>query len=197
MWQVQKQPGGHLTHWWLYVRLSALAPTSSVVSFGCTDYAEVNPVPHLYCRGKRDYLSAGYQLLQQFLASLLAPAAAASAPPPPGPPPALSGAAADAPVASGTPAAALGKGPPGRADPAPPIAMPLPATVPPPPSALRVLADWDPLTWVESGDGYLRLVRSERLIPCCSPEVDPEGWAYALQPRTGLHGFFPPEFAAL
>lgn len=71
LWRVEKEPGGHLTGWWLYVRLTNQAPSASVVSFGCTDYADVNPVPHLYCRGKsarRDYIGTGHGLLQQFIA---------------------------------------------------------------------------------------------------------------------------------
>lgn len=164
VWRLDKEPGNHLTPFWLYCRLADTAPSASVVVFGATDFDAVNPVPHMYCRGKtsrQDYLGAGYALLLAFLAG----PAGAPVPPPLGTPP--------------------------------PAAVRLPTTLPPPP-ALRVLADWDPLTWVESDDGYLGLVRNERLIPCCSPEgVDPEGWAFAFQPRTGIHGFFPPEFTAV
>ena len=78
-----------------------------------------------------------------------------------------------------------------------PLATPLPAFIPPPPPSLHVLADWDPLTWVENSDDYLHLVRSERLIPLSSPVgVDPEGWSYAYQHRTGKEGYYPPDYAS-
>ena len=47
-----KEPGNHLTPWWLYVRLNDRAPSKSEAQFGATDFADVNPVPHMWSRAK-------------------------------------------------------------------------------------------------------------------------------------------------
>ena len=97
-WRVDKEPGGHVTatrpkcslckctvdsdciiqfeitahvvSWWLYARLALAAPSASVVQFGVTDYADVNPTPHMWARGgwkKTDYLGQATELLRNFL----------------------------------------------------------------------------------------------------------------------------------
>lgn len=75
-----KEPGNHLTPWWLYVRFNNYAPSKSEAQFGATDFADVNPVPHMWSRAKVDYRDAAQELLQDFMRAMVA---AASAPPPP------------------------------------------------------------------------------------------------------------------
>ena len=52
VWRRYKEPGGHLTPFWLQARMSTRAPSASVVQFGCTAFAEVNDAPHMYVRAK-------------------------------------------------------------------------------------------------------------------------------------------------
>ena len=52
VWRRDKEPGGHLTPFWLQARMSTRAPSASVVQFGCTAFAEVNAAPHMYVRAK-------------------------------------------------------------------------------------------------------------------------------------------------
>ncbi len=81
-WRVNKEPGGHVTPWWIYAQLSPAAESSSVVVFGETDHATVNAVPHLWTRGKDKWIGDGYDLLCEFLSA----ERAAELPPPPQPP---------------------------------------------------------------------------------------------------------------
>ena len=87
-WRVYKEPGGHVTSWWIYAQLSPAAVSSSVVVFGETDHAEVNAVPHLWIRGKEKWIGDGFKLLRDFVS---AERRAAELPPPPPqrPPPPL------------------------------------------------------------------------------------------------------------
>ena len=64
-----KQPGGHLTAWWLYARLDNQAPAKSEVQYGETDFAEVNPAPHLWTRAKEGYRKEALRLLREFVAA--------------------------------------------------------------------------------------------------------------------------------
>ena len=64
-----KQPGGHLTTWWLYARLDNQAPAKSEVQYGETDFAEVNPAPHLWTRAKEGYRKEALRLLREFVAA--------------------------------------------------------------------------------------------------------------------------------
>ena len=70
-----KPPGGHVTPWWLYATVDTSCPKKSRLQFGETDHAEVNPVPHLWVRGTRDFLHLGQKILIDFLDSLSAPPA--------------------------------------------------------------------------------------------------------------------------
>ena len=63
-----KEPGGHITPWWLYVRLENRAPVKSEVQFGETDFADVNPAPHLWTRAKECYRKKALGLLREFMA---------------------------------------------------------------------------------------------------------------------------------
>ena len=200
LWRVQKEPGGHLTGWWLYVRLTNQAPTASVVCFGCTDYAAVNSVPHLYVRGKtakRDYLTMGHHLLKKFLAGwLFSIFPVPSYPRSPSPSIHRSSLKNSSPGLI-APGGALPPGPPpppapasGPSDPEPPVARRLPTTVPPPPQRLTVLQHWD---GAEYGPEYLQLHSGDILL---GPFVTDQEWVQAMQPRTGRQGWFPPDYAA-
>lgn len=48
-WRVMKEPGKHVTPWWLYARLN---PGGAHIQFGETTYAGVNDRPHMWVRGK-------------------------------------------------------------------------------------------------------------------------------------------------
>ena len=67
-----KEPGNHVTPWWLYVRLSQHAPSKSEVQVGETEYAAVNPVPHLWFRAKEAYRDLAYRLLRSFMQQMVA-----------------------------------------------------------------------------------------------------------------------------
>ena len=67
-----KEEGNHLTPWFLYVRLSGRAPSKSEVQFGETEFADVNPVPHLWSRAKEDYRHAAHRLLRDFMQQMVA-----------------------------------------------------------------------------------------------------------------------------
>ena len=82
-WRVDKEPGGHVTPWWIYAQLSPAAESSSVVVFGETDHAAVNAAPHLWTRGKENWIGCAYDLLREFVS---AERRAAEPPPPPQPP---------------------------------------------------------------------------------------------------------------
>ena len=69
--RVQKQPGGHITHWWLYVRFEEQAPSRSLVQFGETCHAEVNPAPHLWLRAKEEFRSRALELLRGFIKEMV------------------------------------------------------------------------------------------------------------------------------
>ena len=66
-WAVDKEPGNHLTNFWLYTRMDSSSPAKSQVQFGCTRFAAVNPKVHAYARGKGKHLSAAVDLLQHFI----------------------------------------------------------------------------------------------------------------------------------
>ena len=66
-WTVRKEPGNHLTAFWLYARLDDTLPAKSRIQFGCTKFAEVNPSVHAYARGKAEHLSSAVALLQKFV----------------------------------------------------------------------------------------------------------------------------------
>ena len=89
-WRVDKEPGGHVTSWWIYCQLSSAAPSSSVVVFGETDFAEVNATPHLWVRGKAKWIDAGYKLLVEYMAAERVVAELPPKPKRPPPPPTLS-----------------------------------------------------------------------------------------------------------
>jgi len=61
--------GQHVTPWWLMVILESGAPAKSQCQFGETDFADVNPVPHLWSRGKEAYRQKAYDLLTEFVVS--------------------------------------------------------------------------------------------------------------------------------
>ena len=82
--RVKKPPGGHVTPWWLYVRMDDRAPSRSFVQFGETRHDEVNPVPHLWTRAKEAYRKDAMTLLRAFMA---AAEWRATLPPPPHRPP--------------------------------------------------------------------------------------------------------------
>jgi len=79
-WREDKEPGGHVTSWWIYAQLSPVTVSSSVVVFGETEFAEVNAVPHLWIRGKDKWIGDGFKLLHDFIS---AERRAAELPPPP------------------------------------------------------------------------------------------------------------------
>ncbi len=56
-WRVEKEPGNHLTPFWINIRTSQKAPTKSICQFGCTAHKAVNPNIHAYTRGKRAYIN--------------------------------------------------------------------------------------------------------------------------------------------
>ena len=64
-----KEPGGHVTSWWLYVQLDAQAPAKGEVQYGETDFARVNPSPHLWTRAREGYRKKALKLLQDFIAA--------------------------------------------------------------------------------------------------------------------------------
>lgn len=66
-WTVQKEPGGHLTSFWLYAVLDAHCSKRSKVQFGCTQFASVNPNIHAYARGKAPHLTTAVDLLEHFV----------------------------------------------------------------------------------------------------------------------------------
>ena len=72
-WTVQKEPGGHLTAFWLYVVLDAHCSKRSKVQFGCTRFASVNLNIHAYARGKAPHLAAAVDLLQHFVQQVWRP----------------------------------------------------------------------------------------------------------------------------
>ena len=82
-----KEPGNHLTPWWLYVRLSSRAPSKSEAQFGETEFADVNPVPHLWSRAKEQYRHAAHRLLLDFMQRMEAEASGRKTPRVPLPPP--------------------------------------------------------------------------------------------------------------
>ena len=77
--RVEKESGGHLTPFWVYVRLDERAPSRSLVQFGETRHDEVNAVPHLWTRAKEAYRCKALSLLRAFVAN----AEMAALPPPP------------------------------------------------------------------------------------------------------------------
>ena len=66
-WTIGKEPGNHLTNFWLYTRMDSSCPAKSQVQFGGTAFADCNPFVHAYARGKAPHLSAAVRLLQNFV----------------------------------------------------------------------------------------------------------------------------------
>ena len=66
-WTVDKEPGGHLTNFWLYATIQSTSPAKSRVQFGATAFAKVNPRIHAYARAKGDYLATAVGLLRNFI----------------------------------------------------------------------------------------------------------------------------------
>ena len=66
-WTIDKEPGNHLTNFWLYTLIDSSAPTQSQVQFGWTQFASVNPRIHAYARTKGQHLSAAVVLLQNIV----------------------------------------------------------------------------------------------------------------------------------
>ena len=72
-WRIEKEPGNHLTNYWVYTFMSNSAPSKkNQVQFGCTRFAAVNPRTHAYARGRAPYLSAAVKLLQKFISEVWA-----------------------------------------------------------------------------------------------------------------------------
>lgn len=63
--RVEKPEGNHVTPWWLYATLNNTK--KSRVVFGETTYAAVNSVPHMWARGKADYINVAVGLLVGFI----------------------------------------------------------------------------------------------------------------------------------
>ena len=63
-----KEAGGHICDTRIYVLLDA--QQNSEVSFGSTVLKKVNPTPHLWCRGERDWINAAYAILQSFVTDM-------------------------------------------------------------------------------------------------------------------------------
>jgi hypothetical protein len=171
-WRVAKPPGGHITPWWIYLRLSTEAPVSSVVKFGETIFAEVNPVPHLWVRGKARWIDAGFQLLTDFVARTLTRTLQQAAQPPPPPP--------------------LRPPQPTRPPPRPSTPEVLVEAVEED-KELMVLADFDGAAF---GDEYLILKKDDRIMPRAPPTgLDPEGWTFGLHCDSGRQGWYPGHYA--
>ena len=66
---VRKQVGGHICLNWIYVELGA--HKKSEVSFGSTIHDTVNPIPHMWVRGKAGWIDQGFQMLRQFAQTVL------------------------------------------------------------------------------------------------------------------------------
>ena len=66
-WVVEKQPGNHLTPFWLHTRIDSSCPAKSQIQYGCTSFANCSPRVHAYARGKAPHLSAAVLLLQNFV----------------------------------------------------------------------------------------------------------------------------------
>ena len=69
-WTMDKEPGNHLTNFWLYASMDSSSPAKSRVQFGCTQFAAVNPQVHAYARGKGQHLSAAVDLLRNFVSEV-------------------------------------------------------------------------------------------------------------------------------
>ena len=82
-----KEPGNHVTPWWLKAKIYS-GKSYGWVTYGETDYAKVNPVPHLWAEAKAQLRAVAYEWLYAYGRQLAAPPAAAPAPAPLPPPPA-------------------------------------------------------------------------------------------------------------
>jgi hypothetical protein len=174
-----KPSGGHITPWWLHLTMSAGAPTESRLQFGETLYAKVNPVPHLWVRGKARWLGTGVALLTAFMQRTLRRHLAR--PPPPSTPP-----------------------PPPMPTRAPPRWTPserpervgeLDGHASQEDVELTVVADFDGTAY---GGDYLRLHRADRLCRRTPPaDVDPEGWSFGWHREGGRTGWYPGIYATL
>ena len=68
--EIDKEPGGHITNWWLYTAGDSLAPKQTQMVFGETTHPEVNRIPHMWVRAKSQWLNFGVALLEEWLAAL-------------------------------------------------------------------------------------------------------------------------------
>ena len=87
-WTIDKEPGNHLTNFWVHTRMDSSTPTKSQVQFGCTNFGKVNPRIHAYARGKGQHLSAAVLLLQNFVEQVWSFGVPVEQTPAVGPPPA-------------------------------------------------------------------------------------------------------------
>ena len=158
----EKEEGGHVTGWNLIAVGRVEAPAKSRLLFGETIHAAVNPVPHLWVRGKQQWLGFGQSLLSQWVANGC-PAVTALSPMP------LSAHPAE---------------PTLRPSSSP---MPLPPG-PPPLSPLRVVADFN---GEDYGEDYLVLYEGFHVLQRRAPEPC-QGWAYGICFDTGKTGWYPP-----
>ena len=82
-----KRDGGkHLTPWWLIVVAHPGAPEKSKITYGETEFDEVNPNAHLWSQAKLGYREEGHNLLRGFI-DMRKKSTVPPPPPPPPPPP--------------------------------------------------------------------------------------------------------------
>jgi hypothetical protein len=65
----RKQVGGHICLNWVYVELGT--QKKSEVVFGSTIDKSVNPIPHMWVRGKAGWIDEGLQMLRKFALTVL------------------------------------------------------------------------------------------------------------------------------
>ena len=82
----QRGGGKRFTLWWLIVAEHPGAPEKSKITYGETEFDEVNPKPHLWSPTRLGYLQEGHSLLRDFIEMRKK----SKAPPPPPPPRLLS-----------------------------------------------------------------------------------------------------------
>lgn len=67
-WRVEKELGNHITPWWLYIQMHQGGDSKkTVVQVGETIFKKVNPIPHLWVRGKQEVAREAERLLRNFL----------------------------------------------------------------------------------------------------------------------------------
>ena len=179
-----KTGSGHVTPWWIYLQISTEAPSRSVVQYGETTFQGVNPVPHLWVRGKRGWIDDGAALLRAFMQRMLRRHVATLSPPsmplrPPMP--------TRAPPRWSTPERApqfdnhlpvpnaSGAAPHGRT------------------GELIVLADFDGAAY---GSEYMQLRKGDIVEKRVSPaNVPPEGWSFGWHREGDRDGWYPGHYA--